>query len=66
LSVAEISPAWNARLLFVSSHARPPSSQHSFQNACMNFTDSTAPLLLMATFVPLGLVSAPPKHHSIG
>src|ERR1051325_5423883 len=64
-SVAESSPAWNARLLFVSSQARPPSSQQSFQNACMNFTDSTVPLLLMTTFLPLLSVSAPPNAHSI-
>src|SRR5215475_9444755 len=64
-SVAEISPAWKARLLLVSSQARPPSSQHSFQKACMNFTDSTAPLLLMTTFLPDWSVSAPPKAHSI-
>src|SRR6185503_1027356 len=65
LRVAEISPAWKARLLLVSSQARPPSSQHSFQNACMNFTDSTAPLLFRTTFLPLLSVSAPPKAQSI-
>src|SRR5919106_2481779 len=66
LSVALSSPAWNARLLFVSSQAAPPSSQASFQNACMNFTDSRAPLLLMATFLPVLSTSAPPKSHSSG
>src|SRR5215510_6709445 len=65
LSVALISPAWKARLLLVSSQASPPSSQHSFQNACMNFTDSMVPLLLMTTFLPVLSVSAPPKAHSI-
>src|SRR6266850_2748663 len=65
-SVDEISPAWNARLLLVSSQASPPSSQASFQNACMNFSDSSAPLLLSTTFLPLGSVSAPPKLHSNG
>src|SRR6266705_5547125 len=65
LSVAEISPAWKARLLCVSSQARPPSSQESFQNDCMNFTESTAPLLLSTTFLPVLSVSAPPKAQSI-
>src|SRR6267142_6251206 len=64
-SVALISPAWNARLLLVSSQARPPSSQHSFQNACMNFTDSTVPLLLLVTFLPVLSLSAPPNAQSI-
>src|SRR5438093_12486370 len=66
LSVAEISPAWKARLLLVSSQASPPSSQASFQNACMNFTESTAPLELMTTFFPVASVSAPPKDHKSG
>src|SRR6266849_6971337 len=65
LRVAEISPAWKARLLFVSSHASPPSSQHSFQKPCMNLTDSMAPLLLITTFLPVLSVSAPPKAQSI-
>src|SRR5207244_10161368 len=65
LSVAEISPAWKARLLLVSSQARPPSSQESFQNDCMNLTESTAPLLLSTTFLPVLSVSAPPKAQSI-
>ena len=60
-SVAESSPAWKARLLLVSSQARPPSSQHSFQNACMNFTASSVPFELRTTFLPDGSVSAPPK-----
>jgi hypothetical protein len=63
--VAESSPAWKARLLLVSSQASPPSSQQSFQNACMNFTDSTAPALLSTTFFPVLSVSAPPKAHSM-
>src|SRR5205809_1998146 len=66
LSVAEISPAWKARLLLVSSHASPPSSQHSFQNACKNFTASMAPLLLIATFLPDRSTSAPPKSQRNG
>src|SRR2546426_2565959 len=66
LSVAEISPAWNARLLFVSSHASPPSSQQSFQNACMNFTAAMAPLPLITTFLPDLSTSAPPKSQRSG
>src|SRR5215475_14263021 len=63
LSVAPISPAWKARLLLVSSHASPPSSQQSFQKACRNFTDSSVPFELIATFLPLASTSAPPKSH---
>src|SRR5215470_3633317 len=66
LSVAEISPAWKARLLLVSSHASPPSSQASFQKACRNFTDSIAPLELITTFLPVLSTSAPPKSHRNG
>src|SRR5262249_37766787 len=65
LSVAEISPAWKARLLFVSSQASPPSSQQSFQKACMNFTDSTVPGLFSTTFLPVLSVSAPPQAQSM-
>src|SRR5919108_5769135 len=65
-SVDEISPAWNARLLLVSSHASPPSSQESFQNACMNFTASIAPFPLSTTFLPVLSTSAPPKSQSRG
>src|SRR5499433_514239 len=65
-SVDEISPAWKARLLLVSSQARPPSSQASFQKACMNFTDSIVPLELIATFLPLASTSAPPKSQRNG
>src|SRR5919109_3374317 len=66
LSVAEISPAWNARLLLVSSQARPPSSQPSFHSACMNLTDSIVSFELTTTFLPLLSVSAPPKDHMSG
>src|SRR4029450_5410055 len=66
LSVAPISPAWKARLLLVSSHASPPSSQQSFQKACRNFTDSSVPLELIATFLPLASTSAPPKSQRNG
>src|SRR5262249_53464210 len=64
--VAPISPAWKARLLLVSSQASPPSSQASFQKACRNFTDSTAPLELSTTFLPDLSTSAPPKSHRNG
>src|SRR4029077_12299374 len=66
LRVAPISPAWNARLLLVSSQARPPSSQASFQNACMNFTASSVPLELSTTFLPDWSTSAPPKSQRNG
>src|ERR1043165_4704744 len=66
LSVALISPAWNARLLLVSSQASPPSSHASFQNACMNFTASIDPRELMTTFLPVLSTSAPPKSHRSG
>ncbi len=52
-------------MLFVSSQARPPSSQASFQNAVMNLTASTEPLLSMAV-LPLRSVSTPPKFHMSG
>src|SRR6185295_9956172 len=65
LSEALISPPMNARLLLVSSQARPPSSQASFQKACMNFTASIDPLLSMAVLAPRS-VSMPPKFHSSG
>src|SRR5205814_7742340 len=64
-SVALISPPRKARLLLVSSQARPPSSHASFQNAFMNLTASIAPLLSRAVF-PLLSVSMPPKFHSRG
>ena len=59
-SVAAISPARKARLLVVSSQARPPSSQASFQKACMNFTASTASLLSNTTFLPVWSTSEAP------
>src|SRR5215467_8654069 len=65
-SVAEISPAWKARLLFVSSQASALSSQDCFQKSVIHFTASTVPLELSTTFFPLGSVSAPPKVHVNG
>ena len=38
-------PARNARLLLLSSQARPPGSQQSFQNGTANLTDSTQGIL---------------------
>src|SRR5581483_2145440 len=66
LLVAEISPAWKARLLLVSSHASAPSSQASFQNAVIHFTASTAPLPFSTTLWPEASVSAPPKVQRMG
>ena len=66
LSVAAISPERNARLLLVSSHAKPPSSQASFQKACMNLTASTVSLLFSTTFLPVLSTSAPPKPQVSG
>src|SRR5207249_6555173 len=65
-SVAEISFAWNARLLLVSSQASPPSSHASFQKACRNLTESIVPFELIATFLPDLSTSAPPKSHRNG
>src|SRR6185503_5288983 len=66
LSVAEISLAWKARLLLVSSHASAPSSQASFQNATIHLTASMVCLEFSRTFLPLGSVPAPPKDHTSG
>src|SRR4029077_9786058 len=40
-------------------------SHESFQKDCMNLTESTAPLVLITTFLPVLSVSAPPKAQSI-
>ena len=66
MSVAQISPAWNARLLLVSSQASPPGSHASFQNAYMNATEAMAGLPYSSTFFPVRSVSAPPKDQSSG
>src|SRR5215510_1037446 len=65
LRVAQIVCDRNARLLLVSSQASPPSSCASFQKAVMNFTDSTASFVLIATF-PLVSTSLPPHDHRNG
>ena len=59
--MALISPAWKARLLFVSSHASAPSSQASFHKPTIHFTASIVPLEFRTTRFPLGSVSAPPN-----
>src|SRR5438874_1653083 len=65
LSVAEISPDRKARLLLVSSQAKPPSSQASFQNDVIHLTESTV-CLLSSTVLPALSVSAVPKFQSSG
>src|SRR6266849_10365617 len=64
-SVALISPDRKARLLLVSSQANPPSSQASFQNDVIHFTESTV-FLLSSTLLPFLSVSAVPKFQSRG
>src|SRR5579863_3304759 len=66
LSVEEIVPARKARLLLVSSHARPPSSQQSFQNPTAYLTDSIVALLSSTTFLPLLSTSMPPNDQRNG
>src|SRR5712692_5774010 len=65
LSVAQIDPDRNARLLLESSHARPPSSCASFQKATMNFTDSIVSLEFRTT-LPWVSTSAPPQDQRYG
>src|SRR5204863_10076473 len=65
LSVAAISPDRNARLLLVSSQAKPPSSHASFQNDVIHLTESTVGLA-SSTVLPALSVSAVPKFHSMG
>src|ERR1700683_588430 len=64
-SVEEIVPARKARLLLVSSQAKPPSSQQSFQKATPNLTDSIVALLLSTTLPPLS-TSMPPYAQRSG
>src|SRR5215468_6957805 len=65
-NVALISPAWNARLLFVSSHASALSSQACFQKSVIHVTASTVPFEFRTTFFPEASVSAPPNVHVNG
>src|ERR1700722_16107095 len=66
LRVAEIVPDRNARLLLVSSQARPPSSQASFQKATANLTDSRVALLSRTTVLPSFSTSMPPNDQRNG
>src|SRR5580698_6193656 len=59
-------PERNARLLLVSSQARPPSSIVSFQSATANFTDSMVSLLFRTTVLPSASTSLPPHDHRYG
>src|SRR3954451_11414375 len=63
LSVAQIVCDKNARLLLVSSQARPPSSWASFQKAVINLTESTNSFLLILTVFPSFSISEPPHDH---
>src|SRR5512138_940386 len=64
-SVAAISPERNARLLLVSSQARPPSSCASFQKPVMKRTESTV-ALESSTTLPLSSTSRPPHDQRYG
>src|SRR6266481_2443175 len=66
LLVELIVPARKARLLLESSQARPPSSQHSFQKATANLTDSTVSLLSRTTVFLSSAISRPPNDHRNG
>src|SRR6185503_3986760 len=66
LPVSEISCDRNARLLLLSSHASPPSSNTSFQSATVNLTASTVALLSSATVLPSRCTSCPPHIHTMG
>src|SRR5712672_1968199 len=55
-----------ARLLLVSSQARPPSSMVSFQRATANLIDSTVSLLARTTVLPSAATSWPPHDQRKG
>src|SRR4030081_2684936 len=55
-----------ARLLLVSSQARPPSSIVSFHKATANLTDSSVSLLFSTTVLPSASTSLPPHDHRVG
>src|SRR5580700_524738 len=65
-NVELVVPARKARLLLESSHASPPSSQQSFQNATAYLTDSSVALLSSTTFLPSFSTSMPPNDHRKG
>ena len=66
LPVSEISLDRNARLLLLSSQARPPSSKTSFHSTVLNFTASTVFLLFSTTARPSARTSMPPHIHTSG
>src|SRR6185503_8044897 len=66
LLVALIVPDRKARLLFVSSQARPPSSIVSFHSGTANLTDSSVSLLSSTTVLPSASTSLPPHDHRYG
>src|SRR6516165_12069294 len=66
LLVALMLPDKKARLLLVSSHASPPSSQLSFQRPVANLTDSTVSWLFKTTVLPSASTSLPPQDHKYG
>src|SRR5437773_9381482 len=59
-------PDRKARLLLLSSQARPPSSIVSFHNGTANLTDSRVSLLFSATVLPSASTSLPPHDHRYG
>src|SRR4029078_10845414 len=62
----EMVPERNARLLLVSSQARPPSSSASFQKSAMNLTESMAPCELSPPVLPSASTSLPPHDQRYG
>src|ERR1700724_1995167 len=66
LSVAEIVPERNARLLLESSQARPPLSKQSFQKPTAYLTDSSVALLSRTTVLPSFSTSMPPNDQRNG
>jgi hypothetical protein len=66
LPVSEISLDRNARLLLLSSQARPPSSKTSFQRTLLNLTASSVFLLFSTTPLPSARTSIPPHIHISG
>src|SRR5258707_9398847 len=66
LLVALIVPDRKARLLLVSSQARPPSSIVSFHKATANLTDSSVSLLFSTTVLPSVSTSLPPHDQRYG
>src|ERR1700756_873703 len=55
-----------ARLLLVSSQARPPSSQVSFQRPAANLTESIVSVRFRTTVLPSASTSLPPQDHKYG